>query len=478
MFKFHNLVGFSLGCLFLAACGSPSSKPALQVTSAENQVTELGNDIGQVPVDTSSICSTPMPEVVRTVRLADGVVFDSSAITFADISRLILAIPDHYAPDTAAWAFTDEYHRLLRETWEMPSDGLGDIGSEEALFYFVSGQDDNVNTFVVKSVEVADDSAFIAFSRLYPYERISSDNLTDSVSVRLVREPSGWKIADYIADFGSTRAYLRKYILEQRRFFRSEEWKERIREARTNNLSDADAKRYADEVERYFEQHPTNWFGFSSSEPTEQRIREIFAAIPEHEVRLTDSTAFDTSFYALMKHFVLMPNDAVGEKGTKSELYCFHEGMEYCGVFPEDWKKEGISHRFEIDDIWQVSDSQAYACVRYLHLRHDTINYPYVDYDLLPLVKQSGRWVLSDFFKGWPGYPSIERHLGTRWYIVDRIVANRKGLGSDFWKKIVEEYRQFDPEYLKQYMKDYETYFKLYPELYLSESDRKRFEQQ
>ena len=417
---------------------------------------------------------------MRTVLLANGVTFDSSAIIFAEISRLILAIPDHNAPDTAAWAFTDEYHSLLREAWEMPSDGLGDMGSEECLYYFISGQDGEVNTFVVKSVDVANDSAQVAFGRIYPFDgRFFGDsaelaNPTDSVSVNLVHEPDGWKIADYIADFGSTRKHLRNYILRQRRYFRSDEWQNRLAEARKEwQLPKDDSILYADDVRCYFDSVPLSSAGFISPEPTEQRVREIFDAFPERNICLTDSTAFDTSFYALMKHFVAMPNDALCDKGSKDELYLFREGMEFCHFNSAEWKKLGITHRFMVDDIMQVSDSQAFAWTRYQHLQNDIVQY--TDHKTLCLVKQFGRWVLCDmnYDLRWQSYRSAKPQRGARWAIINRIVNNRKWLHSDWWKRMVEEVRQNDPEYVKKYMAEYEAYFKLYPDFYLTEEDKK-----
>ena len=468
--SFRGWVWSSFLCaVLLTACGRPSSQPASQTPSTNTQIPE-DNAIGQ---DAADFCQSSVPstseELVRTVLLANGVTFDSSAISFAEISRLILAIPDHYAPDTAAWAFTDEYHSLLREAWTMPSDGLGDMGSEESLFYFVNTNGEIRNQFVVESVDVANDSAVVTFGRFFSYEVIEMDNLYDSVSYHLVHEPDGWKIADYIADFGSTRKHLRNYILQQRRFFRSDEWQKRLAEARKEWLAKDDSILYANEVMCYFDSVPLSSAGFISPEPTEQRVREIFDAFPEWDICLTDSTAFDTSFYALMKHFVAMPNDCMEDKGTKDELYIFREGMEVCAYRSDQWEKRGITHRLMVDDIMQVSDSQAFAWVRYQHLRNNIVQE--TDYTTLCLIKQFGRWVLSDM--AWHSYRALKPRVGARWEIINRIVNNRDGLHSDGWKRMVEKARHYNPEYVKKYMAECEAYFKRYPDFYLTEEDKK-----
>ncbi|GEM_PF-5254851 len=485
--SFRGWVWSSFLCaVLLTACGRPSSQPASQTPSTNTLIPE-DNAIVQ---DAADSCQSGVPSasdvVVRTVRLADGVTFDSSAISFTEISRLILSIPDHYAPDTAAWAFTDDYYSLLREAWAIPSDGLGGIGSEEWLFHFISGQDGEVNSFVVKSVDVANDKAQVSFGRIVTFDgcfvgdSAEFANPTDSLTVKLVHESDGWKIYDYIADFGSTRKHLRDYIRRQRRFFRSNKWQRRLVEARREGLAKDDSIRFSDEVRNYFRSFPSSAAGFLSPEPTERRVREIFDAFPERDICMTDSTAFDTSFYALMKHFVAMPNDALCDKGAKHELYLFREGMEFCTYSSDQWEKMGITHRFMVDDILQVSDSQAFVWARYQHLRDGIVQN--TDFKTLYLVTQFGRWVLCDIdydglwcYDGllWQGYRSVRSRRGARWNIVNRIVNNRKSLRSDWWKRMVKEVRKNDPEYVKKYMVEYEAYFKLYPDFYLTEEDKK-----
>lgn len=177
--------------------------------------------------------------------------------TDLEIRALVGCIPDHSFDVSTEWAFTSEYYALLKEAWDIPSDGLGEIGSDEWLYYFVTGQDcDPTCGFQdVVSINTTGDTSQVVFEYM-SYE-------VEKHQMILKHEDDGWKIAD----FDDTRIRLINYIKWQRDFYRSDEWPALCKEVLSqgwNTQSGIDAAQEA--VQEYFRNYPDDVTGANFAE--------------------------------------------------------------------------------------------------------------------------------------------------------------------------------------------------------------------
>lgn len=177
--------------------------------------------------------------------------------TSLEIRALVECIPDHFFDVSTVWAFTEDYYALLKEAWAVPSDGLGEIGSDEWLYYFVTGQDSD-DTFGfqdVVSVNTTGETSYVVFE--YKAFEIEQHRMI------LKHENDGWKIAD----FDDTRIELINYIKQQREYFRSEDWPANIKEVLSQGwLQKSDIDKYQKEIEDYFREYPDDVTGANFAE--------------------------------------------------------------------------------------------------------------------------------------------------------------------------------------------------------------------
>lgn len=173
--------------------------------------------------------------------------------TSLEIRALVECIPDHGFDASPAWAFTDDYYALLKEAWAVPSDGLGEMGSDEWLFHFLTGQDtDETWGFQdVVSVNTTGGTSYVIFN--YKNFEVKQHRMI------LKHENEGWKIAD----FDDTRLALIKYIKQQREYFRSEEWQEALSQGW---LEQSAADEFQKEVDDYFSEYPDDVTGAKLAE--------------------------------------------------------------------------------------------------------------------------------------------------------------------------------------------------------------------
>jgi len=154
-----------------------------------------------------------------------------------EIIRLIHDIPDHRLIPETERSYSEEYYKLLKQAWDIPSDGVDMIGSEEWLFYFVSGNDEPINNeCIINSTCLASDTVNIYFT-LYGNPH----------TLKLIKENSKY----VICDFDDTALKLKEYIKSQRDYFRSDDWK--------NYLKQYDEKTIRSEeqlVRSYFDKYP------------------------------------------------------------------------------------------------------------------------------------------------------------------------------------------------------------------------------
>lgn len=162
------------------------------------------------------------------------------------IFSLIAAIPDHGIHDSPEYAFTAEYYSLLIEAWAIPNDCPGEIGSNEWLFYFTSGNGDGWDHVENVTTTMDGNQAIVNYDCVYSYPNTPNDHH----KMILEFKDHEWIIADY----DNTKSELLKYIREQRAYFRSAKWPAHLQSL--DYLSDEQKQNAQQDVDNYFKQYP------------------------------------------------------------------------------------------------------------------------------------------------------------------------------------------------------------------------------
>lgn len=132
------------------------------------------------------------------------------------LQEIIKCIPDHGIEDIPSDAFTEEYYSALDEAWSIPDGGLGEIGNNEFLFYFVCGNDPcESHRGKLGEVTMKGDTTIVHFDIVH-----EEDRGTDPHTLKLVMNNGQWLIADY----DNTLAEMKEYVTTQREYLRSEEF--------------------------------------------------------------------------------------------------------------------------------------------------------------------------------------------------------------------------------------------------------------
>ena len=157
-------------------------------------------------------------------------------LTGEQFQELVASLPDHYVKlDTAL--YTPEYYNAWTESWIIPGGGLGDMGFEEFLFYFVCGNDPcPKHTGKLISMKTEADTAYVDFNIIH---RASQTPHT----LKLVVRNGRWVIADLDQTLTEMQTYLQKQpVYLQSKEYRdyaqsildnpqaSDEWKDLVRD--------------------------------------------------------------------------------------------------------------------------------------------------------------------------------------------------------------------------------------------------------
>jgi len=169
----------------------------------------------------------------------------------ARIQQLIDNIPDHGIENASRDEFEPEYYDLLYHAWAIPEDAVGELGSNEWLYYFVTGNDDMPKETVLGEVSESNDTVVANFNIVFD----TGGEVKDSMFHYLTLTHNGEKWV--ISDFDDTKYQLQKYIREQRLHFKSQEWQDYLsyllREY-PDCSDEVDAKKH--EIDQYFRQYP------------------------------------------------------------------------------------------------------------------------------------------------------------------------------------------------------------------------------
>ena len=182
-----------------------------------------------------------------------------SAKTYADVltddrfQTLVSSLPDHGLKGSPRKLYTKEFYDVLVEAYAIPGGGLVDIGNDEFLYYLVCGNDPcETHSGQLKDIVLDGDTAYVEFN-------IVHTNVCEPIilhTMKLVLNYGKWIIADY----DDNLAEIRKYIVEQREYLRSAEYKEQAAQILNDPKMEEDLKDRAREelreVEKYFREYP------------------------------------------------------------------------------------------------------------------------------------------------------------------------------------------------------------------------------
>ena len=163
------------------------------------------------------------------------------------VAELVPYIPDHGMDNCRMVAFEPSFYRLLNHAFEIPEGGIGEIGAEEWLYYFITGQD--YDGYEDAKVEVID-YTFIGKKTAY----VTVNYIKRNHNIVLLFNGFDW----VISDFDNVKTRLEQYIVEMREYFRSSEWDAYVANIMNGDDEDwkASARRKMEEVEEYFRRYP------------------------------------------------------------------------------------------------------------------------------------------------------------------------------------------------------------------------------
>ena len=130
-------------------------------------------------------------------------------------------IPDHGLKPEAKGYMTPEFFNTLSEAFEAPVVDYGEIGDNEWLWYFVTGNDAATPEFTVKSISLVDETHAVATIAVHKRSDITQE-LFDEVAeypVEMVRVDGQW----LMDDFDGKKAECLDYIKEMRGKYKSGE---------------------------------------------------------------------------------------------------------------------------------------------------------------------------------------------------------------------------------------------------------------
>ena len=142
-----------------------------------------------------------------------------------DLSERVLElcqyIPDHSLKPEAKDYLTPEFFRVLSEAFDAPVVDYGEIGDNEWLWYFVTGNDAATPEFTVKSLSIVDPTHAVATIAVQNRSDITRELFGEIAEypIEMVRVGGQW----LLDDFDGKKAECRDYIKMMRGKYKSGE---------------------------------------------------------------------------------------------------------------------------------------------------------------------------------------------------------------------------------------------------------------
>ena len=130
-------------------------------------------------------------------------------------------IPDHGLNPEAEDYMTPEFFGALSEAFDAPVVDYGEIGDNEWLWYFVTGNDAATPEFTVKSISLVDETHAVATIAVQKRSDVTQELFDDVTEypVEMVRVDGQW----LLDDFDGKKAESVDYVKEMRAKYESGE---------------------------------------------------------------------------------------------------------------------------------------------------------------------------------------------------------------------------------------------------------------
>ena len=202
----RNIILLSALAVALVSCGNKTPKQVMQ-EQAEEYFQESVSNIPDVELKKDS-CYTQESESQTPQQV-------TPELTEERFKELAISIPNATLKKDSS--FTLEYRKAWHDAWNIPDGGLGGIGMNEFMFYFVCDNDPcDSHQYKLDSVSIIGDTAFVDFEIVHMWDRGNTPH-----TFKLVVCNGQWVIADY----DTTLSEMTKYLKEQKIYLKSEEYK-------------------------------------------------------------------------------------------------------------------------------------------------------------------------------------------------------------------------------------------------------------
>ena len=324
-----------------------------------------------------------------------------------------------YFPSLPDGILSATTHQLYRDAWAVPEDNIIDVGNRELyLSYFILGYvADSVGVESLSLFSRNDSTLAKVITRTY-YDDKSWDGVVD---LYLVEENGQWVIDDFKeycvapTSYIYLKQYLRNYIEEHRRYFRSEEWKSFVENARNNGFSAAADERLK-EIDEYFAKYPDM--------PSDSTIVQMFNAIAKREFSAAAEDVFSSALFQLYRDTWAVPNDGF------CNMCCGDDGPDVAFLVPKEEEDSSFVEHVDID--WAI------VKVHVLSYREGRVNLKRCRCYTFHLIAENGRWVIDDCDN-----VSISHTIGDMKQLFrEYINEHREYLRSDDWKDYIEKERK------------------------------------
>ena len=235
----RNIILWGALAMALVSCGNKTPKQAMQ-EPAEEHFQESVSNIPDVQKDS---CYTQESESQTPQQV-------TPELTEERFQEFVSSIPNHEMKQDSC--FTQEYSKVWHDAWNIPDGGLGEIGMNEFLFYFVCGNDPcESHSGKLDSVSIVGDTAFVDFEIKHMWDRENTHH-----TFKLVVCDSQW----VIADFDTTLSEMTNYLKEQREYLKSDEYKRSADGILNDSTASEDWKEMVRKelkaVDEYFQKNP------------------------------------------------------------------------------------------------------------------------------------------------------------------------------------------------------------------------------
>lgn len=162
-----------------------------------------------------------------------------SSESYSSISERSLecfkVIPDHNSIMASAQDYmTDDLYQAIKTAWDVPDFGeyIGEIGDNEFLFYFVSGQDDGPDYESAKVSDIVIDGKNRCNAEIEYNLGEGCYAEPTKIGLSLIKSNGKWRMDDFSREYmESAKETCLSYIKDQKKSYKTGEIEHMIKEA-------------------------------------------------------------------------------------------------------------------------------------------------------------------------------------------------------------------------------------------------------